>query len=722
MKLRLPDDAARPVVLALVWTWVGVSVGRSAWWWLAPTAATLLLFVSRERWAILAIAAIVAGTLAGLLSISRERAVLEAVVPAGRVTLIVTATMDPAPGEYGEAWLLARPAAVVSGDQVVAWQGPPILVSGQVPGGLAAGEQAQVVGRINQRPGWARGTPYAARVSASSIAEVGAASLIVGAGNTVRNRVVDQLGGDRPAAALLAGFLVGATNDLPEVDYEALRRSGLAHFVAVSGSNVAGFLLLWWLALGPIGLGRRRGILGLAGLVLFVVATRWEPSVVRASLMAGTVLAGRVVGWPIDSWTALGASGTLALLVSPELSGDLGFQLSVLATAGILAGHGMLPETWPAWLRTPLGATLSAQVAVLPLLLAVFGSVPLLSPVTNLMAAPMVAFATMTGGIGTILGLAPVTEAGVVAAGAVLVVARAASSWPQVGPLVAAAVVGIVWMARSTRWRPLAALAAALAISGPLVLISPPPRLAAVFLDVGQGDSTLLLGASGQAVLVDGGPNPVGLMAALERYRVEDLALVVVTHAHEDHAGGIAALPGRRTIGQIWYPGGLHSGESWEQILIGAVAFGIPVEVAVPGMVEVIDGMRLEVLGPLRRYEGINDQSVVLWVEAGGASLFLTGDIEVAAQRDLGPQRADVLKVPHHGGSTSDLDWLAASMPRLSIVSVGENDYGHPSPEVLEVLSARSVVVRTDLAGDIVVPLTGDPLRMIPVSSSGRAP
>jgi competence protein ComEC len=722
LKLRLPDDAARPVVLALVWTWVGVSVGRSAWWWLAPTAAALLLFASRKRWAALAMAAIVAGTLAGLLSIARERAVLEAVVPEGWVTLIVTATMDPAPSDYGEAWFLSRPAAVVRSNQIVAWQGPPILVGGEVPGGLAAGEQAEVVGRISQRPGWARGTPYAARMSASSVSELGGANPVVGAGNAVRDRIVDQLGGGRPAAALLAGFLVGATDDLPEVDYEALRRSGLAHFVAVSGSNVAGFLLLWWLALGPIGLGRRRGILGLAGLILFVVATRWEPSVVRASLMAGTVLAGRVIGWPIDSWTALGASGTLAMLVSPELSGDLGFQLSVLATAGILAGHGVLPGAWPAWLRTPLGATLSAQMAVLPLLLLVFGSVPLLSPVTNLVAAPMVAFATMTGGIGTILGLAPVTEAGVVAAGAVLMVARVASSWPQVGPLVAAGVVGIGWMARSPRRRPLAALAAALAIAGPLLLASPPPRLAAVFLDVGQGDSTLLLGASGQAVLVDGGPDPVALLAALDTYRVEGLDLVVVTHAHEDHAGGIAALPGRRAIGRIWYPGGPHTGESWEQVLTGAAAFGIPVEVAVPGMVEVIDGMRLEVLGPLRRYEGINDQSVVLWVEAGGASLLLTGDIEVAAQSDLGPLRADVLKVPHHGGRTSDLGWLDASMPRLSIVSVGENDYGHPSPEVLEVLSGGSVVVRTDVAGDIVVPLSGDPFRMIPVSSSGQVP
>ena len=710
------------MVLALAWTWMGVSVGRSATWWLGPVAVTILLCVRRQRWAALALAAILAGTLAGALSAAREQAVLEAVVPGGWVTLVVTVTMDPAPGDYGDAWFLARPAAVVRADRTVAWQGPPILVTGPVPGGLAAGEPVEVVGRISPRPGWARGSPYAARLAASSMSELEGANLVVGAGNAIRDRVVDQLRGDRPAAALLAGFLVGATDHLPDVDYEALRRSGLAHFVAVSGSNVAGFLLLWWLALGPVALGRRRGVFGLAGLVLFVVATRWEPSVVRASLMAGTVLAGRVVGWPIDSWTALGASGTLTLLVSPELSGDLGFQLSVLATAGILAGHGALPASWPTWLRAPLGATLSAQVAVLPLLLVVFGSVPLLSPVTNLVAAPIVAFATMIGGIGALLGFSPLTEVGVTAAGAVLMVARLASSWPQVGPLIAIGVVGIGWAARSPRLRPLAALTAALAIAGPLVLASPPPRLAAVFLDVGQGDSTLLLGATGEAVLVDGGPDPVLLIAALDRYGVDDLALVVVTHAHEDHAAGIAALPGRRSIGRIWYPGPPHTGESWEQVMIGAAVFDIPVEVATPGMSTIVDGMRVEVMAPLRRYEGINDQSVVLRIEAGGASLLLTGDIEATAQRDLGPLPSDILKVPHHGARTSDLEWLAASMPRLSIISVGENDYGHPAPGVLEVLAAGSVLMRTDEVGDIVVALVGDPFRMMPAASSGRVP
>jgi competence protein ComEC len=95
----------------------------------------------------------------------------------------------------------------------------------------------------------------------------------------------------------------------------------------------------------------------------------------------------------------------------------------------------------------------------------------------------------------------------------------------------------------------------------------------------------------------------------------------------------------------------------------------------------------------------------------------------LAAQADLGPIRADILKVPHQGGATSSLDWLAAVEPRVAVVSVGENDYGHPASEVVDVLlSVGAVVVRTDEAGDVVIPLTGDPLRRLPVVASGQVP
>ena len=207
-----------------------------------------------------------------------------------------------------------------------------------------------------------------------------------------------------------------------------MRLSGLSHFVAVSGSNVALFLSAWWLASGPLGWGpRRRAVLGLAGLAVFVVATRWEPSVVRAATMAALVLGGRLAGRAVDGWTALGGSVTLLLLVSGDLAGDAGFQLSVAATAGVLAGGGLWRDRRPRWAWTALGATVSAQAAVAPLLLIHFGSVPLFAPLTNVVAAPLVAGATAAGGVGVLAGVAAPHRGGPPGG------RRGAGAWPVSG-------------------------------------------------------------------------------------------------------------------------------------------------------------------------------------------------------------------------------------------------------------------------------------------------
>ena len=150
---------------------------------------------------------------------------------------------------------------------------------------------------------------------------------------------------------------------------------------------------------------RLRSVLGLVGLVIFVVVTRWEPSVVRAAAMAGLILSGRALALPLDAWTALGVAVAGLLLFSGDLSVSVGFQLSVAATCGVLVGARLFADRRPKWLWSALGATLSAQVAVVPLLLLHFQTVPLLAPLANLMAAPVVTIATIFGGVGVLSGV-----------------------------------------------------------------------------------------------------------------------------------------------------------------------------------------------------------------------------------------------------------------------------------------------------------------------------
>ncbi len=116
--------------------------------------------------------------------------------------------------------------------------------------------------------------------------------------------------------------------------------------------------------------------------------------------------------------------------------------------------------------------------------------------------------------------------------------------------------------------------------------------------------------------------------------------------------------------------------------------------------------LRLVVEGPLRSYASPNDQSVVVLVEGPTKSMLLAGDIEATAQRELGHLRADVLKVPHHGSATSDPEWLRRVGSDIAVISVGDNDFGHPDADVIRVLEqSGDSILRTDLIGDVSIPL-----------------
>jgi len=657
---------------------------------------------------ILAAGAVLAGCVSGALAADRIEATLQASPTSGAVVLTGRVASDPLP--WGDEFrFIVHPSRLSTGATPQRWSGPALAVVTAERPPVAAGEQVRISGRLRARSGWVRGDPVAGTIQARTVETVhGADSPWFLVGNALRDRVQAMIPGEQgPATALLAGFLVGDVSHLPEQDVRALRRAGLTHYVAVSGSNVALFLGAWWLVVAPLRLGPRlRSGLGLAALVVFVVLTRWESSVVRAATMAGLVLAGRLFGVPIDVWTALGGAVSLLLVVSGNLATDVGFQLSVAATAGVLVGGGLFAGRSPRWLWTVLGATISAQAAVMPLLLLTFGTIPLMAPAANLVAAPLVTVATALGGVGVAVGWDVIVRLAAWIASGVLAVARMAASWPQ---LDAAGVAGLAIAAAAARCRTLRPLL--IAAVGAVVLVSvrspaPPDVPTVTFLDIGQGDSVLLRDPSGAAALVDGGPDPAVLLEALDRYGIERLELVVATHGDADHVGGLSGLVGSVGVGRIWIPDHPDGGVLLAELVNEAVAHGIPVEAVTDGREVALGTFTLETLGPRRRYATDNDGSVVLWVEANGSSVLLAGDIGAVAQGELPELRPDVLLVPHHGSGSSDPGWIVRTVGSLAVISVGENSFGHPAPEIVELLGGLGVEVHmTRTEGDISVPL-----------------
>jgi competence protein ComEC len=681
---------------------VAVAASRGFGWWaivlIVPAIAT------RRVWVV---GILVAGLVSGISSVGREQATIGAELPSGRVTVAGRLVDDPRP--YGFD-LRARldPTHLRTRVGWDEWSGPRLVVVLDDPVPAVAGERVTVTGRLRHRPGFVRGDPFAGVIEAGALEPLGPASdPLFRAGNAIRGRVASVLDGEGPEGALLAGFLVGDVDGLPKGRIEDLRLAGLSHFVAVSGSNVALFLAAWFIAAGPLGWGpRRRAFVGFVGLALFLVVTRWEPSVVRASMMAGLVLLGRLGGVALTPWVALGAAVTTSLLVAGQLSGDAGFQLSVVATAGVVAGSRWVRGVGWGPAGQALAITLGAQLAVAPLLLVHFGAVPLLSPLTNLVAAPVVTLATAAGGFAVLSGSATATAIATWLAGIVLAISHLAAGWPQLGAAGLAGVAAVAAAARLRPLRPLVALGAALVVAAGLLPAGRVVVPTLVFLDVGQGDAALLLGPAGETILVDGGPDPARLLAKLRGHGIDHIDLMVATHGDKDHIAGLAAVLTAYPVGRLWHPGHSEGSELYTALLVEAASAGVAAGEPRAGWAAEIGSFHLEVVSPSRRFSDINNESVVLRVTAGATVALLTGDAEATAQAELGPVTVDILKVPHHGAATTDLRWLAASTAPIAVISVGPNDFGHPHPEVMAVLEeSGSEIRRTDLEGDVVIPL-----------------
>lgn len=205
--------------------------------------------------------------------------------------------------------------------------------------------------------------------------------------------------------ALLAGFILGDTRAIPTGLVDDFRNAGLSHLLAVSGANVAFALAIAEPALRRLRLGPRFAG-GVAVLAVFGTMTRWEPSVLRASVMAGLVMLARLLGRPADARRVLALAALVLLVVDPFLLHSVGFLLSCGACAGIVVGSTAISHRLrgPAWFREALGVTAAAQIGVAPVLLVVFGTIPLVALPANVLAAPFVGPLTIWGIVASTVG------------------------------------------------------------------------------------------------------------------------------------------------------------------------------------------------------------------------------------------------------------------------------------------------------------------------------
>jgi competence protein ComEC len=555
------------------------------------------------------------------------------------------------------------------------------------------------------------------------------------------------------SAGLLPGLAVGDVRGVPaEVDAD-FRAAGLTHLTAVSGSNLA---IVVGAVLGLLRLVRAdprvAAALGVMALLGFVVLARASPSVLRAAVMGAVVLLAFTLGRRRSAVPALAAAVPALLFVDPALAGDPGFALSVLATAALVA----VAPGWAASLRrrgVPPGAAealvvpAAACLATAPLIAGLSGAVSLVAVIANLLAVPAVAPATVLGVAAAVLS--PVWPwgaqacawlAGPAVGWLVAVADRAAAvpggsvPWPDGlagAALLTALVLLVLLLLRSRRIRSLllAAVVGLLLVLVPTRVVRPgwpPPGWALVACDVGQGDALVLAtGQPGRAVLVDAGPGDGPVDACLDRLGVTALALVMISHLHADHVGGLGGALRGRSVGAVAVGPVREPRWALERVRRQAAAAGARMVQVAAGTRLSWSGLTVDVLGPQRPPvdvdpddgTAVNDGSVVLRAATPAGTVLLSGDVELTAQAQLlaagVPLQADVLKMPHHGSRYSSPEFLRAVAPRAVLVSVGAgNDYHHPDNGVLGRLQDGGAVVRrTDQSGDVALttgPRTND--------------
>ncbi|ANS77197.1 competence protein [Paenibacillus yonginensis] len=241
--------------------------------------------------------------------------------------------------------------------------------------------------------------------------------------------------------------------------------------------------------------------------------------------------------------------------------------------------------------------------------------------------------------------------------------------------------------------------------------------LRVIFLDVGQGASQLLIAPSGQTLLIDAGNNDKEqtMLDYLRKYGITRLDKVIGTHPDADHIGGLDKVIDGTAIGDIYLPKASSNTKTFESLLKSIQRKGLKVKTAKAGVqFDMGEGVRVKMVAPVKSYSDSNNMSAVVKVTYGSHSFLLTGDAESQSEKDMmasgADLRADVLLVGHHGSkSSTTLAFLKAVEPRYGIIQVGkDNNYGHPTPTVLQRLKKQGVeVYRNDTQGTIEVDSDG---------------
>ena len=636
---------------------------------------------------------------------------------------------------YGEAELLAaRPGDTVTG--TAQWQSAAHFDSDDVTHFNARGVYALLYGREDVR--LSAGDGDALRW------------LPQRAGKAFREKVA-AIWDDPRVSGFLTAELTGDKSAMDDGDYLAMQETGLAHLFAVSGLHCAFLVTLLALLIS-----RRQRLLcavTIPLLLFYMVMVGMSPSVVRACIMQIFLLIAPLFRRGSDPLTSLAAALLVILLCNPFAAASVSLQLSFSATLGMVLLSPRLYKLLAGWYKgkcrplraalcfvaANLSATLSAVVFTAPLTAWYFRIFVLVAPLSSLLAVPAAGWSFMAAFVTVLLGFVWLPLASLlgwiswVLVRYILWIANGMMSWRYhavyfTNPYLIywllflyAAFIGCAATPDGKRKYLLASALSVLTLTAAIWVNRQDYQygvLTALTLDVGQGESVILT-SGGETALVDCGSSnsykdPGGLAAdTLHSMGVRELSAVVVTHYHADHTNGLYEVLRRIPVQTIYLPDIEDEYGVRERLVSLAEEKGAQVTYVTKETADTLGDTILTIYPPVQSGGDLNELGLTALASAGDFDLLITGDMSGSTEKKLVETYAlpniEVLVVSHHGSRySSNIRFLKAVTPEAAVISVGDNNYGHPSEETLQrLLAVGADIWRTDQQGTIRITVNG---------------
>lgn len=636
---------------------------------------------------------------------------------------------------YGEAELLAaRPGDTVTG--TAQWQSAAHFDSDDVTHFNARGVYALLYGREDVR--LSAGDGDALRW------------LPQWAGKAFREKVA-AIWNDPRVSGFLTAELTGDKSAMDDGDYLAMQETSLAHLFAVSGLHCAFLVTLLALLIS-----RRQRLLcavTIPLLLFYMVMVGMSPSVVRACIMQIFLLIAPLFRRGSDPLTSLAAALLVILLCNPFAAASVSLQLSFSATLGMVLLSPRLYKLLTGWYKgkcrplraalcfvaANLSATLSAVVFTAPLTAWYFRIFVLVAPLSSLLAVPAAGWSFMAAFVTVLLGFVWLPLASLLGwiswalVRYILWIANGMMSWRYhavyfTNPYLIywllflyAAFIGCAATPDGKRKYLLASALSVLTLTAAIWVNRQDYQygvLTALTLDVGQGESVILT-SDGETALVDCGSSnsykdPGGLAAdTLHSMGVRELSAVVVTHYHADHTNGLYEVLRRIPVQTIYLPDIEDEYGVRERLVSLAEEKGAQVTYVTKETADTLGDTVLTIYPPVQSGGDLNELGLTALASAGDFDLLITGDMSGSTEKKLVETYAlpdiEVLVVSHHGSRySSNIRFLKSVTPEAAVISVGDNNYGHPSEETLQrLLAVGADIWRTDQQGTIRITVNG---------------